>query len=422
MTDPNATQPPAEPDGSSDSGDSDGDPMPRSPWNRLRVLCGAALFVLAAFGIYLLLPWILPLSIAEGPLVQRPVSDQIAVVWYTSRPATCSLLAGDGASAAAVPVESSGRRHVALLPPGSANASVRYVIASGERRLFEGAVHAAGASELRVAVFGDSGKGTREQYQLGAQLVGFDPDFVVHTGDLIYPGGERRRYSERFFRPYRETLACVPFWPSLGNHDVSEPEFARGYFEVFELPDNGPTGTASERHYAFTVGRATFVVVDSNLDEQELAEKVAPWVIDAFAQTSSPWRFAVFHHPPYTVGPHGPSERMQRALVPALEQAGVDVVFNGHDHLYCRTVPLRGGVAVEPGQGIVYVVSGAGGARLYSAVEPGKRPDYIAAFHDATHGLTELTIREHEITVRHRVLGGQVVDDWTLHKASAAAQ
>jgi len=37
---------------------------------------------------------------------------------------------------------------------------------------------------------------------------------------------------------------------------------------------------------------------------------------------------------------------------------GVDLVFSGHDHVYERTVPIRG---------VTYVVSGGGGKRLYRA-------------------------------------------------------
>lgn len=41
------------------------------------------------------------------------------------------------------------------------------------------------------------------------------------------------------------------------------------------------------------------------------------------------------------------------------------VVFNGHEHLYQRTLPVRDGIIAEDGQGTVYVTSGGGGAGLY---------------------------------------------------------
>ncbi|HEY7678123.1 MAG TPA: hypothetical protein VIG69_13700, partial [Candidatus Methylomirabilis sp.] len=48
---------------------------------------------------------------------------------------------------------------------------------------------------------------------------------------------------------------------------------------------------------------------------------------------------------------------------PLFERAGVAVVFSGHDHSYERTVPVRDFEPASPG--VVYIVSGGGGADLY---------------------------------------------------------
>lgn len=392
------------------------EPLPPPRWHRRQVLAGGLLFIAVAVSLYYGSPWILPPWIAEGPMVQQPHPHGALLVWYTSRPANCSLAVLDGDTEIAAAVESDGRRHLARidgLPPA---AEAEYEIRIGARRLFRGALRTARpeSSPFRFLVFGDSGKGSRAQYQLAALMEQRDADFLVHTGDIVYPGGERWRYSNRYFRPYRDLLPRIAFWPSLGNHDVSEPELGAAYDEVFELPANGPPGLPPGRNYGFDYGAARFAIIDSNLDEATLREQVAPWLVEFFAQRDATWRFVVFHHSPYTVGPHRPNEMLQRAVVPAFEQAEVDVVFTGHDHLYCRTLPLLGGAVVEPGEGIVYVVSGAGGARLYQAVPEEERPRYIAAFHDATHSFTEIDIEGDRLTLRQIILGGLVVDEWSL--------
>jgi acid phosphatase type 7 len=50
----------------------------------------------------------------------------------------------------------------------------------------------------------------------------------------------------------------------------------------------------------------------------------------------------------------------------------VDLVFSGHDHVYERTVPIRG---------VTYVVSGGGGRRLYPAGNGELTASSVSAHH-----------------------------------------
>jgi hypothetical protein len=52
-----------------------------------------------------------------------------------------------------------------------------------------------------------------------------------------------------------------------------------------------------------------------------------------------------------------------RKLVALYEKHHVDVVFNGHIHVYERTWPIRAG-KVDQKAGVTYVTSGGGGGRL----------------------------------------------------------
>ncbi|MCK4236104.1 MAG: metallophosphoesterase [Candidatus Krumholzibacteria bacterium] len=48
---------------------------------------------------------------------------------------------------------------------------------------------------------------------------------------------------------------------------------------------------------------------------------------------------AIFHHPPISTGPHTEDEMgLRKTIVPLFERYGVDVVFNGHDHIYERSL------------------------------------------------------------------------------------
>ena len=71
-----------------------------------------------------------------------------------------------------------------------------------------------------------------------------------------------------------------------------------------------------------------------------------------------PWKFVVFHIPPYSTGRHGSALSVRETLSPLFESNGVQIVFTGHDHDYERSIA----------NGVVYIVSGGGGAPLYSQV------------------------------------------------------
>jgi hypothetical protein len=385
-------------------------------------LLWAAIIILVAIGLYASAPWILPVRIYEGPLVQMAAEDAVTLVWYTTRPARCSVTVGQ--SQTAQPAVADGNRNrvrISGLAPGT---SYPYYISAGSRRLTnELAFQTNRAADQRYTflVFGDSGCGSRAQYLLAGQMASEQPpaDFLLHTGDLVYPDGGRQRYEERFFAPYRHLLARVSFWPCLGNHDLGDDGQAAAYREVFELPDNGPAGLPIGHNYWFDYASCRVAVIDSNLDQATLLGQVAPWLAEVMAAPEARWRFVSFHHPPYTGGKYQPDLTIQRALVPAMEEVGVDLVFNGHDHMYQRTHPLRGGQIVPPGEGIIYVISAAGGARIYEAADP--RPDYIAVLDNQSFSFTQVTIAGDELTLRQIALDGHPIDEFTLRKSPAVA-
>ena len=62
--------------------------------------------------------------------------------------------------------------------------------------------------------------------------------------------------------PYAKLLRFVPFYPSLGNHDVKTDDGAP-WLRAFVLPENGPDGVDPERFYWFDYGDARFVALDT---------------------------------------------------------------------------------------------------------------------------------------------------------------
>jgi 3',5'-cyclic AMP phosphodiesterase CpdA len=203
---------------------------------------------------------------------------------------------------------------------------------------------------LRFAVIGDYGSGFPSQQEVADRMCEWRADhpydLVVTTGDNIYPDGSRRYFQRRFFSPYDCLLSDgVQFRASLGNHDYLTE---RGR-DVLDEPAFG----MPKRNYVLRTNGVRFVVADSNvLDREWLSEATRARALDR-------WTIVVFHHPVYSPGSHperGSTPGYRPSLPRLFEARGVDLVLNGHDHIYFASDPLRK---------IRYVVTGGGGASLY---------------------------------------------------------
>lgn len=389
------------------------------------ILLWAVIFILVNIGLYSIAPWILPVRVIEGPFVQQATETSAIIVCYTTRAAALTLQV-EGGKANPLPQTEPTRHAFKLegLQPGN---RYPYRILAGDRLLTKDELRAnrAANQSFRFIVFGDSGRGTREQYALAGDIARADPHMILHTGDLVYPSGDRSDYNERFFAPYRNLIGKIPFWTSLGNHDVGKPSFGEPYRSVFELPLNGPAGVQAENNYWFDYGPARFIIFDSNVDQETLATKIAPWIFATFASAPpdrARWRFVCFHHPPYTAGKYAPGDgRIRAAIVPVLDAAGVDMVFNGHDHMYARTHPLRAGEIVKAGEGPVYIISGAGGAQLYEAQPESQRPPLLAILNNGIHSFTQVDVEGDVLNIRQIALGGKLLDEFHVSKSPTTA-
>jgi 3',5'-cyclic AMP phosphodiesterase CpdA len=206
---------------------------------------------------------------------------------------------------------------------------------------------------VRFAVVGDTGSGDREQYEVAKQMVTFHDafpfTFVIMLGDNILGADTPADMRTKFETPYKPLLdAGVVFHASLGNHDNPSQRF----YKLFNM--------GGERYYAFqasegatakpTEGGVRFFALDTDyLDKPQL-----DWLERELSSSSSGWKVLFFHHPLYSSGKtHGSALESRAILEPLFVKYGVSVVFSGHDHIYERIKPQKGG--------IVYWVSGAGG-------------------------------------------------------------
>lgn len=159
-----------------------------------------------------------------------------------------------------------------------------------------------------------------------------------------------------------------------------------------------------QSNYSFDYGNAHFVFLDANphlfdgildgaavfaapqLTFPEYPSVLRDWLIHDLDSSAQPWKFVVFHQPAFSSGNATVKNNQMRAIAKFLEDHGVNMVFNGHEHNYQRSLPLRANANVAAGplptgpaavsidgsfdgvsqtvpDGVLYLVEGAGGNR-----------------------------------------------------------
>jgi hypothetical protein len=245
--------------------------------------------------------------------------------------------------------------------------------------------------------FGDQGVG---HPALGNDrlILAQDPAFHLHAGDLCYAdttghGKETDTYDARVwdrFMTQTETVArSVPWMVTTGNHDMEawySPNGYGGQHARWTLPDNGPDPREAPGVYSFTYGNVGVVALDANDVSYEIPAnrgctdgRQTAWLDrrlrELRARQDIEFVVVFFHHCAYSTSTHASDGGVRDAWVPLFDRHQVDLVINGHNHVYERTDALRGGevgrpvpvgASVDPVRdGVVYVTAGGGGKDLY---------------------------------------------------------
>jgi hypothetical protein len=232
--------------------------------------------------------------------------------------------------------------------------------------------------------------------------------FYLLAGDLVNRGQQRQEW-DVFFREAQDVYDTRPLVPAPGNHDYDEgsPEL---YLRLFDLPENGPVSIGPERAYALRYGGALFLMLDSN----QPPETQAGWIEEQLADTDATWKFACFHHPVYSSSPTRDNPEIREVWGPLFDEYHVDMVFQGHDHGYLRTHPMKAErVAESPGEGTIYVVS-MSGTKKYDQGDF----DYAAkAVKDTpTYQVIDILTTGHRLAYRAYDVDGNLIDEVVIEK------
>lgn len=186
------------------------------------------------------------------------------------------------------------------------------------------------------------------------------PGIVFTTGDNVYERGTMQEFAECFGPSWGRHKARIR--PAPGNHDYLT-RGAQGYFAYF----GAAAGDPGKGYYSYDLGDWHVVVLNSNCAAVGGCGPESPqarWLAADLSQNSRPCSIAYWHHPRFSSGPHGNHESLQ-AFWQILYGAGVEVVVNGHDHLYERFLPQTPSAVRDEARGIQQFTIGTGGRSLY---------------------------------------------------------
>lgn len=245
------------------------------------------------------------------------------------------------------------------------------------------------ATRYKFAVMGDCGADTEAQRKVAYQLSLAKPNFVLITGDIVYPNGRASEYMHHFFPIYNSEhtspsegaplmrsilMAAVP-----GNHDIGRASFfdvrdlsvfpdSMAYFYEWMQPLNGPGvygksntpqllhNAERQKHFRvaagknypamatffFDEGNARFLMLDADHYMDWSNKEWRKWLEDALAGAKDKtWRFVLYHQTAYNSDQSHFSEQRMRLISDILEKYDVRIVFCGHVHNYQRTYPLH---------------------------------------------------------------------------------
>ena len=293
-------------------------------------------------------------------------------------------------------------------------------------------------------------------------------DVWLTGGDNDQNNGSDENDQISIFDIYKALLRNTPIWPALGNHDsyTSSVPGPYPFYDNFSLPANGECGglpSGSEHYFSFDYGAIHFITMDSIDPSFSVSPDTAmiQWLRADLASTTQRWRIVYWHGPPYTKGSHDSDLtwdissymiQMRENVLPVLESYGVDLVLNGHSHVYERSYLLHGhygysGTFSETnkidggdgretgdgayhqrhGQGTVYVVAALGGRpatypySFYEGVHPAHRvsiPNLAspAPFNTPHFGSLVLDVNGDRLDFQFVDRDGAVLDYFTLQK------
>ena len=187
---------------------------------------------------------------------------------------------------------------------------------------------------------------------------------MIHAGDMVNHANSDRQWDE-WFKAGNWIFASVPSIPVAGNHEYKDWQeenstLSKYWRAQFTLPENG-IGSLAETVY-YTDYQGVRIV---SLNSSKSLEEQARWLETVLEENPNTWTVIVYHHPMFSSALGRENRMIKKMWKPLFEKFEVDIVLQGHDHLYGRgrSCPNAGN-SPRNDNCVVYVTS-VSGPKMY---------------------------------------------------------
>lgn len=216
---------------------------------------------------------------------------------------------------------------------------------------------------------------------------------VLPLGDIQYYCGGYQAFVQSYHPTWGRVKSITR--PVVGNHEyltaggtgcTINNDGAAGYFQYF----GAAAGDPAKGYYSYDIGTWHLVALNSNCGDAGGCGSTSPqgkWLAADLAAHTNYCTLAYWHIPLFSSG--GRAAANTRSIWQTLYKYDVDVVLNGHDHIYERFAPQTPDGVLDLARGIRQFTVGSGGSNHTSITTIAANSELR---NTTTYGVLKLTL------------------------------
>ncbi|KAH7679840.1 Acid phosphatase protein [Dioscorea alata] len=253
-----------------------------------------------------------------------------------------------------------------------------------------------------------------------------DIDFVISVGDNFYDAGlidvYDKSFEESFTNIYTAKSLQKQWYAVLGNHDYRGNAVA----QLDPILRDIDKRWLCLRSFMVNTDIAQFFFLDTTpfvkkywkhpkknhydwrgvAPRKKYISKVLKDLEIALSESTSIWKVVVGHHTIRSVSEHGDTDELVDMLLPMLQEFGVDLYMNGHDHCLEH---------ISSDDSPIQFLTTGGGSKAWRGIYNPNKVDTLQLFYDG-QGFISLQLTKTDAKVVYYDVDGNAIHTWSRTK------